>query len=324
MLAKRRILELRHRVLERTPLLVPSFSSKGFSEVQKIVEVTQEVIEGPTLVSAYDIHYKNVVGPLTFPSLIFLDSGGYEASRDADLSDISEHDFEPNKWTREMHESVLASWSSSVPTIFISYDHPRERLTIAQQIERAKTMAPGRDDVLREILLKPETEGQHFLKIESVLPHAKALSEFDIVGVTEKEIGNSILTRMENIARLRRALDSERMDVPIHIFGSLDTITTPMYFLAGADIFDGLTWLRFAYRAGYTIYKHNFGALDLGVKTRAHVIDGRCWFHNYSYLIDMQLEMFRFLNGHDFSSFKYHSSLFADAHSNMMEGIGAH
>ena len=221
-----------------------------------------------------------------------------------------------------MHETVLDKWSSTAPTVFISYDHPAERLPIAKQIERVTRMAPTRTDVLREILLKPETQTQTLLKIDSVLPHTTALTTFDIVGVTEKEIGNSILTRMENIARLRKALDNERPDVPIHVFGSLDTITTPMYFLAGADIFDGLTWLRFAFHDGYTMYKHNYGAVELGVKTGSHIIDGRCWFHNYGYLVELQLEMRRFLNSGDFKSFKHHAELFERAYGSMRETVG--
>jgi len=322
MLAKRRALEQSGLLVERTPLLVPSFSSKGFPDVEKIIQTTSEVIEGATLVSAYDLHYEKISPPFDFASVIFLDSGGYEASKDADLSEIDEREHRPDTWTREMHEAVLSKWTSGVPTVFISYDHPKERCPVSEQVARAKTMAPGRMDVLREILLKPETDAQTRLKLEAVLPHAKSLVEFDIVGVTEREIGNSILNRMENIARLRMSLDRIKPDVPIHVFGSLDTITTPMYFLAGADIFDGLTWLRFAYRDGFTIYRHNFGALDLGVKTQAHVVDGRCWFHNYSYLVEMQLEMRRFLNRGDFSSFLHHADVFSRAHSNMMEIVG--
>jgi hypothetical protein len=96
-----------------------------------------------------------------------------------------------------------------------------------------------------------------------------------------------------------------------------------MYFLAGADIFDGLTWLRFAFHAGYTMYKHNYGALELGVKTGSHIIDGRCWFHNYGYLVDLQLEMRRFLNNGDFGCFRYHAGLFERAYGNMKEVVGA-
>jgi hypothetical protein len=107
------------------------------------------------------------------------------------------------------------------------------------------------------------------------------------------------------------------------VFGSLDTVTTPMYFLAGADIFDGLTWLRFAFHAGNTVYKHNFGALKYGVGTKAHMIDAHCWHDNYYYLREMELEMRRYLSSGDISEFKYHAELFRTALRSTIEAIGA-
>jgi hypothetical protein len=184
-------------------------------------------------------------------------------------------------------------------------------------------MAPSRDDVMREILVKPETEGQTLIKVQSIVSQVHALADFDIIGVTEKEIGNSILTRMENIAKVRLALNNAGLDKPIHVFGSLDTISTPMYFLAGADIFDGLTWLRFAFRDGYTIYKHNYGAVALGVGEKVHLIDARCWYHNYGYLKDLELDMRRFLKQHDFRELKYHSELFRQAYESIAEAVEA-
>jgi hypothetical protein len=323
MLAKRRSISLNGTEIERTPLLLPSFSSKGFPEVSKIIETTEQVIEGAILISAFDLHHQEISPPFDFSPLIFLDSGGYEASKSAELSDFGEHDHIPQKWTQDMHEKVLAEWKPSVPTVLISYDHPAERLPVPEQIDRAKHMAPNRMGVLREILLKPETKEQFFLKIDSVVPHIDALADFDIIGVTEKEIGNSILSRMENIAKLRMALDKTGHETPIHVFGSLDTITTPMYFLAGADIFDGLTWLRFAFYNGFTMYKHNYGALELGVKTKTHIIDGATWFHNYRYLVELESEMRRFLINYDFDCFKHHSGPFRIAHESVAEALGA-
>lgn len=321
MLAKRRSLRLNGSEIQRTPLLVPSFSSKGFPDVSKIIKTMEEVIEGPILVSAYDLHHQKISPPFDFPSLVFLDSGGYEASKTADLSDFGQRDHTPQGWTQEMHDAVLANWNPAVPTVIISYDHPKERIPVIEQIHRARSLAPNRSGILREILLKPETKDQMLLNLDSVLPHIHTLADFNVIGVTEKEIGNSILGRMENIAKLRIALGKAGLETPIHVFGSLDTITTPMYFLAGADIFDGLTWLRFAFRDGYTIYKHNYGALELGINAKLHIIDGRTWFHNYRYLVDLELEMRRFLKDHDFRCFKHHSDLFRDAHGSMVEAV---
>jgi hypothetical protein len=322
MLAKRRSLALDGVEIERTPLLVPSFSSKGFPEVADIVEYSSELIEGPVLISAYDLHYKEIAPPFDFSSLIFLDSGGYEASKEADLSDFGDRRHSPKGWSRKPHEAVIRGWKSRVPTVLISYDHPRERLSVAEQVLRARALAPNRKDLVREILLKPETEIQTRLNMKNVINNVCSLTGFDVIGVTEKEIGLSVLDRMKNIASLRMALWDVGLDTPIHVFGSLDTVTTPLYFLSGADIFDGLTWLRFAYRGGMTLYKQNFGAME-GIDIKAHVLDGVCWNRNYRYLQVLQSEMRRFLKTGDFTTFKFNGDLFRDALDSAVEAVGA-
>lgn len=321
MLSARRSIRLNGDEIERTPLLVPSFSSKGFKHAQKIVDYSSELIDSAALISAYDMHYKLVSPDVTFPSLLFLDSGGYEASKDWDLSDLQDREHAPDTWTQELHEAQLAKWSSPIQTVAISYDHPRERLPIAQQIARAGNMALGRKDFVREILLKPETSSQTLLPMKSVLANVHGLSDFDIIGVTEKEIGGSLLDRMKNIALLRQAMQKVDLHQPIHVFGSLDTITTPLYFLAGADIFDGLTWLRFAFFKGLTVYKHNFSALELGANVKSHLIEGITWNKNYYYMKDMELEMRRFLVEGDFDEFEYNGDLFRKIFMSVLEEL---
>jgi hypothetical protein len=322
LLAKRRHLTLNGTHLERTPLLVPSFSSKGFPDVNKIVQYSSELITDVALVSAYDIHYKLVTDPFTFPSIVFLDSGGYEASKDQELSDIGNLDHLPKPWTREMHEAQLAAWNSTSPCVFISFDSPKERLPIKEQIERARSMAPGLSGFLREILLKPETPDQVRLHMDKIITQVHALAEFDVIGVTEKEVGHSLTDRMKNVAKLRKALSSAGLETPIHVFGSLDTITTPLYFLAGADIFDGLTWLRYAYHEGNTIYKQNFGALKFGASVNSDLVNAHCWNSNYYYMKAMESEMRRFLNGNDFGSFQFHSEFFRTSLETVTEALG--
>jgi len=322
MWARRRSICINGVEVARTPLIVPSFSSKGFPEVSKIIKASEEFISGPILVSAYDVHYGTIIPPFDFASLVFVDSGGYEASKDADLSELSAGSHIPESWSQDMYQGVIAGWTGRSPTVLISYDHPREKLPVRKQVDRARRIKKLRTDCLHEILVKPETKAQKYVKIESVTKNVHALDDFDIVGVTEKEIGSSILERMENIAKLRTALDHAGMEKPIHIFGSLDTVTTPMYFLAGADIFDGLTWLRFAYQAGLTVYKHNYGALKLGIREKAYMVDARCWFDNYAYLSEMELEMRRFLKAGDFRCFKYHRDEFKQAYESTAEAVG--
>jgi hypothetical protein len=323
MLSKRRALMRGGQEIERTPLLVPSFSSKGFPEIRKVLEYGLEVVNDAILVSAYDLHYDEISPPPDFSALIFLDSGGYEAAKEAELSDFGEKKHIPRPWTQDMHEAILSKWQRNFPSVLISYDHPKQRVSLKKQIERAAAMAPSRSGIVREILLKPETEDQRFLQMPSILNNIHGLAEFDIIGVTEKEIGPSIFKRMENIAHLRRALGHAGLEIPIHVFGSLDTVTTPLYFLAGADIFDGLTWLRFAFHKGQTLYKQNYGALELGIRTPTHMVDGRSWNNNYYYMKDLELEMRSFLKNEDFEAFKFHRDLFKDTRNAILESIGA-
>jgi hypothetical protein len=320
-LAGRRYLKLDGKEIERTPLLVPSFSSKGFPEIRKILETAEEFIEVPILVSAYDIFYRHIPVP-DWPPLIFLDSGGYEASKDADLSDLGEHEHVPAAWSLAAYNEVIGNWRSSVPTVVISYDHPNERLPIKDQITRARNASLDGRRMFRGLLLKPETAEQRFLHIPSMINNIHAFAEFDVIGFTEKEIGNSILDRMKNIAKVRRELERAGLGLPIQIFGSLDTMTTPLYFVAGADIFDGLTWLRFGFKDGHTLYRQNYGVLALSIDTKWHLVDARCWSNNCYYLKDLQLEMRRFLKDGDFSAFRHHNSLIRDAYNNVAEALG--
>jgi hypothetical protein len=305
--------------IERTPLLVPSFSSR-VPEIEKVFRTCEEFIDGPLLVSAYDIAKGHLLPPYDFGSLVFLDSGGYEVSRDPDLADVSSYEPLTEDWSQKEHEEVLQSWKPSVPTVVVSYDHPRHRYPIEEQIERGKALR-WPDRAVRELLLKPENSRQRFIQLEAVLGHAKDLGKFDIIGVTEKEIGNSVLERMKNIAKLRMALRQNGLETPIHVFGSMDTITTLFYFVVGADIFDGLTWLRYAFKDGNTLYRQNYGALELGLSTKAPMIEALCWSRNDHYLRDMELEMRRFLVGRDFETFKHHGERLAVAYKTIEEEL---
>ncbi|MDW3181367.1 hypothetical protein [Roseobacter sp.] len=67
---------------------------------------------------------------------------------------------------------------------------------------------------------------------------------------TEKEIGASTKDRLTFLAAFRDLLDEAGMETAIHVFGGLDPLMTPLYFLAGADVFDGLSWLGYAFKMG--------------------------------------------------------------------------
>lgn len=321
MLAQRRSICLNGAEIVRTPLLVPSFSSKGFPDIKNIFIICEQVITESLLVSAYDVIDKLYELPITSAEVIFLDSGGYECSKDTEFTELGYTVHQPKEWRKEEHLSVINSWPVDTPTVIISYDHPKKRCDIKTQIDNARDLFNNRINIVKEILVKPETEKQIKVQLDSILPNIHQFAGFDIIGFTEKELGNTLLERMKNIALIRMALHKINLNIPIHIFGSLDTISTPLYFLSGADIFDGLTWLRFAYMEGLTVYNHNYGAVKCGITTKNHLINARVFQDNIRYLSNLSLEMRRFLNAREFRSFSNHSTFFENSYASLMEEL---
>jgi len=315
MLASRRKVTLKNGAIISTPLLLPSFSSKALQNesVTKIIEFMAATITDEVLISAYDLLFHKLRSSKIkkFASAVFLDSGGYEGSKDLDLSDTGEHEYVPRTWTQKHLEKALAEkWDFDIPTVLVTYDSPHSKTEIKNQISRAKKQFAKWPRASSNILFKTKSVTQPFLNIKSIIAHKHEMANFDVIGVTEKELGKSTLDRMVNIASLRRALHSIGIETPIHVFGSLDSISSPLYFLAGADIFDGLTWLRYAYSDGNTVYKHNYGATHLGIGFDDYRVNGKIWSDNYFYLFKVREDMQKFLFKRDFSEFRYNGPLF--------------
>jgi hypothetical protein len=286
----------------KTPLLVPSFSSRGFAmkkglySIRELMELAAPELHESVLISAYDIG-KRKYPPISRVSLnvdlSFVDSGGYEAGGDADLSSVHKDQALDLSWTAKKLERVYDRWPRKKPAVFVNFDHVRKRKRISQQIKSAKLLFANYPKQLHCFLIKPETRSQDYLgpTLQHIRKNVEDLRGFSIIGMTEKELGDSFLERMKNISELRLAMDGKEITAPIHVFGSLDPLSSCLYFLAGAEIFDGLTWLRYAYSKGNCIYRHNYSAMghDLELKDAAFI--GKLLGHNLSELRKLQVAM---------------------------------
>jgi len=242
-----------------TPILIPSFSSKAV-KAGTVIELQQELtqlfnrfayqFEEAFLISAFDYHegYVPRISKGDSDVVVFLDSGGYETSTLEDLSEVYQSFPPKNDWNEAKLERVLRQWPSDVPSVFVNFDSGNLRLRLEDQVSSAidqKSVYPGQ---LWSFLIKPE---HHRVSVESAIGKvasvASDLGSFDIIGVTEKELGSSGFERIRNVSKLRKVLDSSGITAPIHVFGSLDPTTVRLYFMAGAEIFDGLSWLRFSF-----------------------------------------------------------------------------
>jgi len=334
MLARSLTLELDGKVVGKTPMLVPAFSSKADPSIGLIMESLEEYLSGPILVSAYDIKYnKSMKLPVNFGDPIFLDSGGYECSMDTDLADTALSNYRPEKWTRVEHGDVVDSWPNNRPTIVVSYDHPSSRNAIKAQADVAQAFFRGRTKILTEILLKPETEDQHYIELKSILGNLEALRAFDVIGITEKELGWNLLQRLENVAKIRMAMNELDIHKPLHLFGSLDPIACPLFFIAGADIFDGLTWLRYAFIDGLAVYEHHYGVIRQPYDYHYRRIRIQRLVDNLAELNRTRQQMVNYLMDGNFKHFQHlrkpadyfkpHQDLIRDVHTALQSQLGA-
>lgn len=241
----------------QTPLPLPAFSSKALkSNLADTAKRIGEIVFGPILISAFDLHGGHLVGveqgKLVFDCpLTFIDSGGYENLLHVDHPD--------KRLTVEQHRAVLDAWPQQSLAVAVNHDRPSD--DVAEQIEAAASLGPGRM-LGRELLLKPSENVSVSGLISQLSRQSKDLARIDVIGLTEKEAGPSLVDLLRTIASLRKQLDTTGFDyMPIHIFGGLDPVRTPLYFLAGADIFDGLSWLRYGFEAGCAVYLSALAAL---------------------------------------------------------------
>lgn len=321
MLTAIREIKINGKRIAETPAIIPSFSSKGFPEVDKIIETFSSLITDSALVSAYDISHKHITGAPSYPDYLILDSGGYECSKDVELSDIRSNNYVETEWSTDQLKEVLDTWAARQPTIAVSYDHPKHRFPLKTQIDRAKELFGDRK-MGRELLIKPESTTAERVNIDAVRENIYELRNFDVIGFTEKELGYSIFDRMVQIKKVRIALTNAGLSTPIHIFGSLDTISTPLYFFAGADIFDGLTWLRYSYSYGHAVYQKNAAALKHGIRINDKDIDPLIWFENYQEMMNLEYAMRRHIKEKSFASFKTHAGFFEQAFNELQAAKG--
>lgn len=264
-----------------SPLLIPSVSSKGFgrlsdgtAEPADVLELAHTDMPEALLISAYDLEHdllrdvERLTGPqhretvYGTPLLLVVDSGGYELADDFESGETRRDPRTPQAFTREQFEGMADRMPKDRDILVVSYDRPdTDRPGYDEQRAAAQDFFGRRPHFKSDFLLKPPA-GDRFVEPDKIVATAADLRAFDVIGVTEKDIGDTLLDRLERLARLRQVLDGHGCgDRPIHVFGSLDPVLTPLYFMAGAEIFDGLSWLRYAYHHETAVHPETLAVL---------------------------------------------------------------
>jgi hypothetical protein len=175
---------------------------------------------------------------------------------------------------------------------------------------------------IRELIIKPEERGTVSINPEIIRDKVHDLEFFDIIGVTEKELGASVKDRMISIANMRLNLDEGGVNKPIHVFGSLDPITTPLYYLAGAEIFDGLTWLKFIFHEGSTYYRESEAVRLMGPEDRSFNIWVRSVYQNYHEITKLEGSLRQFRMTGRWSDFGRNEELLKTTYEKLVTSMG--
>lgn len=286
-----------------SPLLIPSVSSKGFplvdglSEAGAVLPLVMGELDAAVLISAYDIHHRLVPdadrlyeGDLTQSlygsvPLLVVDSGGYELSSTFEAGDPQRTPYRPTAFSRVEFEAVVDRLPAGQGLLVVTYDEPDPaRPGYASQFAAARDFADAHPDLRVNWLVKPAADENRVVPQE-LLGDSLELDAFAVLGVTEKELGDSIVDRIVCLSELRRLLDDAGChSLPIHVFGALGPALTSLYFMAGAELFDGLSWLRYAYYEDLSVHPEEL-SIPSGSWDAPHVLrEARRYLSNIRYL----------------------------------------
>ena len=236
-----------------TPLIVPSFSSCGFPHVANIYDGMKDKLYGVCLVSALDLASGCIPTDVTDEvNLVLIDSGMYEATNSTCVREDHCPSTATGHWMREQYLEIAGGIDGSGNVILVNYDRIE---TLQQQIKWATEDFAHAPQAASDFLVKPEFPSG-LVNVAKLAKHAGELQQFDIVGITAREAGDSLLKRCSTVVMLRDAMGDAGLDVPIHIFGAINPMEVLTYFFCGADVFDGLNWLRLAF------WKHGSMAIE--------------------------------------------------------------
>jgi hypothetical protein len=253
------LLDARHASIGSTtesyPLLLCSYSSRGFPRLNSLY-ANARGIPRRSLVSLYDLHY----GSLTLNRMpnsslatpLFFDSGFYEVKEETNSLDL---DGRPMRlpWTEEAYISTAQQFVTPAD-VLVSFDddQSRKNVPVKDQIERALEVYGKVGDLgfKRDMLIHPYDQSSEDL----ARTLARYAGGYDLVGLTEDELGPYVdaATYVFTFRKHFSALTDRY--IPIHIFGCLDPRTIPYLFFGGADIFDGLAWLRYYFHENHTYH----------------------------------------------------------------------
>ena len=196
-----------------TPLLVPSFSSRGFPNISTIMQILRVEVSNVCLLSAFDIeHGYTSIAFDDIADVVIIDSGVYETAPTAVAVDTFLPACTSTNWTRTKYCEFLAKNASimaNTSVIAVSFD---AYCSIDEQVDQASEDFKLVPNAATDFLLKPEIPTNCY---GSFLGYGDHLRRFDVIGVTERELGKSAIERCRAIFELRSVLNKAGLNIKL-------------------------------------------------------------------------------------------------------------
>ena len=242
-------------------LRLPSFAFSLSSYETQIspkdgLEILNSLCPSVGLLSAYDVwekrkdksFMKSLRTLRESESIVFLDSGNYEASR---KNDNMSHTSNPDGWSNKKFQEVVKITN---PDLVFSFDIPNPnpkysleklaRIIINRYEKECKYFANNNSEICPIIHLPKLAKKDMGENAAEILTTVASEVEPVMLAIPERELGDGLIARMETVLEIRKALNEIGTYYPLHILGTGNPITMISLAVVGADTFDGLEWCR--------------------------------------------------------------------------------
>lgn len=269
---------LQELTVRKKTLRLPAFAfalSSHETQVTPKEGTTLLRLLGPdaTLISAYDAwkyfrrrdrsFHLNIKSLLKSDSVLFLDSGNYEAYRRDDHYSAKKN---PNGWNKNRFIKMAARLSPDLAFSFDTMNPKGEPDRIAGRIvanfRNDDRALQKRDFPLCPIIHLPSSEYMGTLAECAARIVSFVATELDpfMLAIPERELGDGLVERTRTVRHMRKALNALGKYYPLHLLGTGNPISMIALAAAGADAFDGLEWCRTVanYSSGHLFHFQQF------------------------------------------------------------------
>jgi len=249
-LKRERFIPIRGRAL-RVPIYFPSISSiKTNREPFEYFRILKALKQSHFLVSAYDIdksQQKNEFvsalksNQIDDDAIILMDSGNYEAFWLRDKS-----------WNINRFNEILKNAICDIAFCFDNHYPPED---ISENAELIRNSCVKSQSIIDSSSVIPIVHCKREDLNKTVIELYRK-TNFTIISVPERSLGNGLIARAEALVSLRKELNKLDNYIYIHLLGTGNPISLAVFSLAGADSFDGLEWCQTAVNSEGALLYH--------------------------------------------------------------------